>query len=73
MTRFRLYMQSRGWWSDEEEESLKTRLKNDAMRAYRRAEALKRHELKEMFTDVYAGEEPWNIVSSVGLFSCFDS
>ena len=34
------------------------------MQAFKRAEGLKRHELKEMFTDVYGGEEPWNIVRS---------
>ena len=33
------------------------------MRAFKRAESLPRSELKEMFTDVYGGEEPWNIVS----------
>ena len=55
-------MESRGWWSKEEDEELKTRLKNDVMSAFRRAEERKRHELKELFEDVYAGEEPWNIV-----------
>jgi hypothetical protein len=32
------------------------------MRAFRHAESLKRHELKELFSDVYAGEEPLNLV-----------
>ncbi|KDQ62667.1 hypothetical protein JAAARDRAFT_30567 [Jaapia argillacea MUCL 33604] len=61
IARFRLYMESRGWWSKEEEELLKTRLKQDVLKAFKRAEGLQRHELKEMFTDVYGGEEPWNI------------
>jgi len=32
------------------------------MQAFKRADAVKRHDLKELFTDVYGGEEPWNIV-----------
>ncbi|THH19092.1 hypothetical protein EW146_g2018 [Bondarzewia mesenterica] len=61
IARFRSFMQSRGWWSLEEEEELKARLKKEVMRAFKRAEGLKRHGLKELFTDVYGGEEPWNI------------
>jgi hypothetical protein len=33
------------------------------MRAFKHAESLKRHELKEIFSDVYGGEEPLNLVS----------
>jgi Dehydrogenase E1 component len=62
IVRFRLFMESRGWWSSDEEEELKARLKKDVMNAFKHAEGLKRHELKELFTDVYGGEEPWNIV-----------
>ncbi|KAJ7367159.1 branched-chain alpha-keto acid dehydrogenase E1-alpha subunit [Mycena albidolilacea] len=61
IVRFRLYMEARGWWNAEEEEALKARLKADVMQAFKRAEAVPRHELGELFTDVYAGEEPWNI------------
>ena len=32
------------------------------MRAFKHAESLKRHELKELFSDVYGGEEPLNLV-----------
>lgn len=56
-------MESRGWWSKAEDDEAKARLKDQVMTAFKRAEGLKRHELKEMFGDVYAGEEPWNIVS----------
>jgi 2-oxoisovalerate dehydrogenase E1 component alpha subunit len=63
-------MEARGWWNAEEEEALKARLKADVMRAFKRAEAVPRHELGELFTDVYAGEEPWNIVSA-SLFDDF--
>lgn len=61
--RFRLFMESQGWWSAEEEDELKTRLKADVMKAFKRAESLKRCEISELFTDVYGGEQPWNIVS----------
>ncbi|OJA17210.1 hypothetical protein AZE42_00229 [Rhizopogon vesiculosus] len=60
ITRFRLFMESRGWWNETEEEELKSRLKQDVLKAFKRAETLKKADLKELFTDVYA-EEPWNI------------
>jgi len=62
ITRFRLFMESRGWWNETEEEELKSCLKQDVLKAFKRAETLKKPDLKELFTDVYA-EEPWNIVS----------
>lgn len=61
ITRFRLFMESRGWWSSDEEEVLRARLKKDVLEAFKRAEGLPRNELKELFTDVYGGQEPWNI------------
>jgi 2-oxoisovalerate dehydrogenase E1 component alpha subunit len=62
IARYRLFLQNRGWWSDAEEEELKELLKKDVMRAFKHAEGLKRHELKEVFSDVYGGEEPLNLV-----------
>jgi len=61
ITRFRLFMESKGWWNTDAETELKARLKADVMKAFKRAESLKRCELGELFTDVYGGEEPWNI------------
>ncbi|KAI0338880.1 branched-chain alpha-keto acid dehydrogenase E1-alpha subunit [Trametopsis cervina] len=61
ISRFRLYLESRGWWNAEEEESLKERVRKEVMTAFKRGESLQRHEVKEMFNDVYAGEEPWTI------------
>lgn len=55
-------MESKGWWNTDAETELKARLKADVMKAFKRAESLKRCELGELFTDVYGGEEPWNIV-----------
>lgn len=56
-------MESQGWWNEEAETELKARIRADVMAAFKRAEALKRCELGDLFTDVYGGEEPWNIVS----------
>jgi len=63
IVRFRLFMESRGWWSKEEDDAAKERLKQEVMTTFKRTERLKRHELKQLFEDVYGGEEPWNIVS----------
>jgi len=56
-------MESRGWWNEEAEARLKADLKAEVMQCFKQAEALKRCELGELFTDIYGGEEPWNIVS----------
>jgi hypothetical protein len=63
IARYRLFLENRGWWSKTEEDELKESLKKDVMRAFKHAESLKRHELKEIFSDVYGGEEPLNLVS----------
>ena len=65
IVRFRSYLESRGWWSKEEDEAFLKRKKAEVHEAYRKAEKLLRPELQEMFTDVYGGEEPWNIVRIV--------
>ncbi|KAI0300232.1 branched-chain alpha-keto acid dehydrogenase E1-alpha subunit, partial [Russula brevipes] len=61
IARYRLFLENRGWWSKTEEDELKESLKKDVMRAFKHAESLKRHELKEIFSDVYGGEEPLNL------------
>ncbi|KAI9057504.1 branched-chain alpha-keto acid dehydrogenase E1-alpha subunit [Trametes sanguinea] len=61
IVRFRLFMESRGWWSKDEEAALTKRIKQDVMTAYKKAESLPKPELKEMFTEVYGGELPWNL------------
>jgi len=55
-------MESRGWWDAQAEENMKASLKADVMTALKKAEAMKRCELGQLFTDIYGGEEPWNIV-----------
>ncbi|KAI0051109.1 branched-chain alpha-keto acid dehydrogenase E1-alpha subunit [Auriscalpium vulgare] len=61
IARFRLFLHSQGWWTDEEEEELKSRLKADVMRAFKKADSAERGPLGNVFTDVYGGEEPWNL------------
>lgn len=63
IARFRLFLEERGWWSTSEEDVLKARLKDEVLDAFRRAEALPKPEVGEMFEEVYGGEEPWTIVS----------
>lgn len=62
IVRFRLFMESKGWWSKEEDDAAKERLKQDVMTTFKRVERLKRYELKQLFEDVYGGDEPWNLV-----------
>ncbi|KAF8917016.1 branched-chain alpha-keto acid dehydrogenase E1-alpha subunit [Mucidula mucida] len=61
IARFKLYIESKGWWDETAEEELKARLKADVMKAFKKAEAMPYCEVGEMFTDVYGGEQPWNI------------
>jgi len=61
LTRFRAFLQAQGWWSSADEDEMRARLKNTVLQAFKRAESRKRHEVKELFTDVYGGPEPWNI------------
>ncbi|KAJ2922242.1 hypothetical protein H1R20_g14854, partial [Candolleomyces eurysporus] len=62
IVRFRLFLEAQGWWNAEAEADLKARLRADVMKSFKRAENLQRHELGELFSDVYAGEQPWNLV-----------
>jgi len=64
LARLRLFLESKKWWDAQEEEALKARQRREVLEAFKRAESTKRWELKELFSDVYGGEEPWNIVRS---------
>ncbi|WVR08138.1 hypothetical protein IAU60_005184 [Kwoniella sp. DSM 27419] len=58
--RFRAFIASKGWWSEEEEKKLLTKNKSDVMRAFSRAEQTPKPKLGEMFNDVWGvapGEE----------------
>ena len=67
IVRFRLFLEARGWWTADEEAGLTKRLKADVVAAYKRAETLPRPEVREMFTEVYGGEEPWHLVSGISV------
>jgi 2-oxoisovalerate dehydrogenase E1 component alpha subunit len=60
--RFRLFLDAKKWWNDQEEEELKTRLRKDVMKAFKEAETVKKHPVGSMFEDVYGGEMPWTLV-----------
>ena len=62
IVRFRLFLESRGWWSKEEETALVQRLKEEVNAAYKKAEKLPKPPVEEMFMEVYGGELPWNLV-----------
>ena len=62
LSRFRLFLEDKKWWSAEEEDEMKSRIRSDLIKTFKRAESKKRPELSELFTDIYAGPEPWNIV-----------
>lgn len=64
LARMKSFLESRGWWSDAEEESAKARFKEEILRAFKKAETMKKPAISEMFKDVYApGHETWMIVS----------
>lgn len=61
--RMRKYLESKGWWSAEEEESLKTSQKKEVLSAFQAAEKLDKPSLTGLFTDVYdETTTPWNLV-----------
>ncbi|WVQ79282.1 hypothetical protein IAT38_001378 [Cryptococcus sp. DSM 104549] len=58
--RFRAYLVSRQWWSEDEEKILLKKNKADVLKAFSRAEKLPKPKLGEMFNDVWGvgpGEE----------------
>ncbi|CAE6450334.1 unnamed protein product [Rhizoctonia solani] len=62
--RFRKFLESQGWWSHEEEEALKAKQKREVMEGFKKAEAMKRPPLTELFTDMYEdgnSGEPWTL------------
>ena len=46
------------------------RVKAEVQAAYKNAEKQPRPAVSEMFTDVYGGEEPWNLVRGSPFFPC---
>lgn len=62
----RKFLESKGWWSDAEEESLKATQKKQVLKAFQDAEKLLKPSLTGMFSDVY-DKPPWNLVSLFSL------
>lgn len=58
--RFRKFMESRGWWSEEEELALRDKERMGVLAAIEVAEKKEKPPLSELFTDVYK-EKPWHL------------
>jgi 2-oxoisovalerate dehydrogenase E1 component alpha subunit len=59
--RLRRYMEARGWWSDAEEAAAQREERKGVLAALAAAEAKPKPDPRELFTDVYAGEQPWTL------------
>uniref|UniRef100_A0A914WCI9 2-oxoisovalerate dehydrogenase subunit alpha n=2 Tax=Plectus sambesii TaxID=2011161 RepID=A0A914WCI9_9BILA len=53
ITRYRYWLDSKGWWSEEEEKEWQRSAKKDIMKAFGDAEKIKKLRPQEMFEDVY--------------------
>jgi 2-oxoisovalerate dehydrogenase E1 component alpha subunit len=53
VTRLRRYMESKDWWSQEEEDAYRKQVKKDILVSFTAAEKKKKPAIKELFTDVY--------------------
>jgi 2-oxoisovalerate dehydrogenase E1 component alpha subunit len=60
----RKFIESKGWWSQEEEEAMKATQKKTVLKAFQDTEKLLKPSLKELFTDVY-DKPPWNLVDII--------
>ncbi|XP_047308025.1 2-oxoisovalerate dehydrogenase subunit alpha 2, mitochondrial-like [Impatiens glandulifera] len=58
--RFKKWIQGNGWWSDEDESELQTKVRNQLVQALQVAEKMEKPEIKHLFTDVY-DEPPSNL------------
>ncbi|KAG8969999.1 hypothetical protein FRC03_012452 [Tulasnella sp. 419] len=59
--RFRKYLESKGWWSPEEEDSVRASQKKEVLSAFQKAEKLPKPRLDNLFLDVY-DKMPWNLI-----------
>ncbi|XP_074263688.1 2-oxoisovalerate dehydrogenase subunit alpha 1, mitochondrial-like isoform X1 [Silene latifolia] len=56
VTRFRKWVESNGWWNEEQESSIRNRVKKEMISAIQMAEKIEKPAVMELFTDVY--DEP---------------
>lgn len=68
LERLKSFMMERKWLTQEEDEERKAKHKREVLQAFKRGESLKRWDLKHLFSDVYGGEVPWNLVSTFLIF-----
>ncbi|KAJ3116234.1 hypothetical protein HK100_001126 [Physocladia obscura] len=61
MNRFRKYLESKKWWSEEQEQAFRKDARAEVLSAFSNAESLKKPAISNLFTDVY-DEMPWNLV-----------
>ncbi|KAJ3295148.1 hypothetical protein HK104_002958 [Borealophlyctis nickersoniae] len=61
ITRFRKYLQSREMWTDADESAFRKNIRAEILKAFARAEKVKKPPIEHLFTDVYEGEQPWNL------------
>ncbi|KAJ3127478.1 hypothetical protein HK101_005579 [Irineochytrium annulatum] len=60
IARFRKYIESKGWWSEEEDAAFKKQCRADILASFAKGEKLKKPKLEYLFTDVY-DEMPWHL------------
>ncbi|GAA5797552.1 hypothetical protein HPULCUR_002940 [Helicostylum pulchrum] len=53
VTRLRRYLENKNWWSQEEEDAYRKKVKKDILVSFTAAEKRKKPALKHLFTDVY--------------------
>ncbi|XP_031394329.1 2-oxoisovalerate dehydrogenase subunit alpha 1, mitochondrial-like isoform X2 [Punica granatum] len=53
VSKFRNWVESNGWWSDEAEAELRTRVRKQLLQAIQNAEKTEKPPLRELFADVY--------------------
>jgi 2-oxoisovalerate dehydrogenase E1 component alpha subunit len=61
VTRFRLFMEDKGWWNEEKEVALRDSERMAVLQAMETAESKAKPPLEKMFDDVYA-EKPYHIL-----------
>ncbi|KAK4512876.1 uncharacterized protein ATC70_003586 [Mucor velutinosus] len=61
VTRLRRYLENKNWWSQEEEDAYRKKVKKDIMTSFTAAEKRKKPAVKQLFTDVY-DELPPNLI-----------
>lgn len=61
--RLRRYLERRGWWDEEKEKAAIKQERKAVLEALTTAEKKPLPPIKDLFSDVYAGEQPWHLVA----------